>query len=53
MKGKLNVDMPISWAVPQHVDLLELLSDDVADTEQMGIELGGIITRWSSLTIDG
>jgi len=44
-------DMPISYVIPQQSEMEELLSDDGTDTTFVGVELGKIIAKWSSLSI--
>lgn len=44
-------DIPISWTLPQHMDLVELLSDDGTDSEKAGVELGDLISKWSAVAI--
>lgn len=46
-------DIPISWAIPRHEDLVELLSDHGADSEPASVELGNLIRRWTAMSIDG
>lgn len=45
-------DVPISWAIPKHADLLELLSDHGTDSEPAGVELSKLIMKWNSLTVN-
>lgn len=47
-----SLDIPISWAIPRHADLLELLSDHGKDTEPTGVELSKLILKWNSLSIE-
>lgn len=44
-------DIPISWTLPQHTDLVDLLSDDGTDSERAGVELGDLISKWSAIAI--
>ena len=57
VKNKIPVgvdgDIPITWAIPQHADLTELLSDDGTGTEQSTVELGQLIARWNRMSLDG
>ena len=51
-------DVPVTWALPQHSDLLDLLSDDGHDEEGdsqrlSAIGLGLVISKWNRLTLDG
>lgn len=46
-----SADIPISWAIPRHEDLLELLSDNGADSEPAGVELGNLIRKWTAMSI--
>jgi hypothetical protein len=51
-------DVPVTWALPQHSDLLDLLSDDGHDDEGdsqrlSAIGLGLVISKWNRLTLDG
>lgn len=45
-------DIPISWAIPRHEDLLELLSDPGSDSEPAGVELGNLIKKWSAMSLE-
>lgn len=50
--------MPVTWALPQHSDLLELLSDDGygddSESQQMAtVGMGVVIAKWNKLTLDG
>lgn len=46
-------DIPISWAIPRHADLLEFLSDHGADNEEpAGVELSKLISKWNTMSID-
>lgn len=44
-------DIPISWTLPQHTDFVDLLSDDGTDAERAGVELGDLMSKWSSIAI--
>ena len=48
-----GVDIPITWAVPQHAYLLELLSHDGTGSEQSTVELGLVISEWNRLSLIG
>ncbi|CZT24312.1 uncharacterized protein RCC_10035 [Ramularia collo-cygni] len=48
-----SLDIPVSWAIPRHADLMELLSDHGADTEEpAGVELSKLISKWNTLSIE-
>lgn len=48
-----SLDIPISLAIPHHEDLLELLSDPGADTEEpAGVELSKLISKWNAFNIE-
>lgn len=42
-----DADLPISWAIPLHADLVELFSEVSTDTEQTRVELGNLIKEWN------
>lgn len=44
-------EIPISWTLPQHTDLVDSLSDDGTDAERAGVELGDLISKWSAVAI--
>lgn len=51
-------DVPVSWALPHHSDLLELLSDDGkgddGDSHQRAaVGVGLVISKWNRLRLDG
>jgi hypothetical protein len=51
-------DIPVAWALPQHNDLLELLSDDGedddGDSQQLtAVGIGLVIAKWNKMTLDG
>jgi hypothetical protein len=46
-----EIDIPISWTLPQHTDFVDLLSDDGTDTERAGVELGDLMSKWSAIAI--
>lgn len=49
--GLNDTDVPVSWAIPGHAELAELLNDDSTDSEQTRVELGNLISQWNSLSI--
>jgi len=44
-------DVPISYVIPQHAEMADLMSDDGNDTTPVGVELGKIIARWSAMSL--
>jgi len=51
-------DVPITWALPHHSDLLELLSDDGngddSDPQRLtAIGMGLVIAKWNKMSLDG
>jgi hypothetical protein len=46
-----NGDIPITWAIPQHADLLEMLSDDDIERQKPTVELGLVIAKWNRMSL--
>jgi hypothetical protein len=51
-------EVPVTWALPQHSNLLELLSDDGqgddGDSQRLAtVGMGLVIAKWNRLTLDG
>lgn len=46
-----EADIPVSWTLPQHTDFVDLLSEDGTDTGRAGVELGDLMSKWSTITI--
>jgi hypothetical protein len=51
-------DVPVTWALPQHNDLLELLADDDygddSESQQLSpVGMGLVIAKWNKLTLGG
>jgi hypothetical protein len=44
-------DVPITYAIPQQSEMMDLLSDDGTDTTHVGVELGKIIAKWSAMSL--
>lgn len=44
-------DVPISYVIPQHAEMEDLMSDDGNDTTPVGVELGKIIAKWSAMSL--
>ena len=47
-------DVPIAWAIPQHAELMELLTDDGTESEsqrQSTVELGLVIAKWNRMSV--
>ena len=46
-------DIAVTWVVPQHKELRQLLSDDDRGPERSSVELGILVARWNRMSLDG
>lgn len=44
-------NFPVSWRIKEEVEITEILLDDDQDSENIGMELGDIIARWSACSL--
>ena len=45
-------DVPLAFALPQSGTMRKLLADEGDDSSQMGVEMGLLLSKWSTLSID-
>lgn len=49
--GHFGDDIPITYVIPQHAEMAESLTQEAAESAVVGVELGKIIAKWSSMTL--